>query len=115
MPEYLVLRPCHCGEKRLRLNQISESLCEVQCTKCLDFAWGSSPDNAVNRWNALQGQERDPKEDSTIPQAGKECCKQSINLIMLNDERQDSRVKVCRICGCKHIRMSAEIGRFLSK
>ena len=98
------------------ITQISPLHFEVRCTKCIDFVWGNTADLAVERWNNIQNETENPHESATQAKTVSNCCLLLNNLVKLVDiSRPDSNVRVCKICGCKHIRLKADPGNFLSK
>jgi hypothetical protein len=116
MPNVLTLISCHCGEKKLRITQLSSLHFEVRCTRCTDFAWGNTADLAVERWNKVQSGTENPNESANQPNTVQECCKLLGNLVKVIDmSRPDANVRECKVCGCKHIRLKADPGNFLSK
>jgi len=88
----------------------------VRCPKCLDFCWGNTADLTVKRWNEMQGKTEDPGESAMQSNKAKDCCKQASNLVDdVSSGRKDISIRVCKVCGCRHIRMKSDPGKFIGR
>jgi len=106
--ELLTLRECHCGNGKIILRQVTNTCCEIRCQRCADFVWGNTFDYAVKRWNEMQEKAKGYKESVSQPDTVKDCCKYVKNLTELKDDRKGVNTRVCKICGCKHIRFKVD-------